>query len=87
LAKKVFKSSRKRRGKGHKTIYRFEATQLPDGVHLSRKLRQDWARNIAGAINRHFDLVTKDYQPSRQDSSEEEPEQDTGNFKRTKSKK
>jgi predicted ester cyclase len=86
LAKQVFKSSRKKRGKSHKTIYRFEDKDLPDGVHLSNNLKKVWAKIIATAINKSFDLQSK-HIPNRPESSEEEIQEDTGNFKRVKRRK
>ena len=86
LAKLAFKNSRKKRGKKHKTIYNFEKKELPDGVHLSKVLRKSWARNIAVAIEKFFEKKPVKHTQETTDSSEEEEQKDTGNFKRAANK-
>ena len=91
LAKTVFQTAKKKRGKTTRTVQQFKANRLPDGIHLSQDLRKNWARNIAGAINRHIGYnPDKDYCPKKKVNSEEEESQsDSGNFKRagTRSRK
>ena len=52
LAKTFFLSSRKRRGKSRKTVWRFAEEALPDGVHLNPKLQDRWAKIIATCITK-----------------------------------
>ena len=50
LAKTFYRSSRKRRGKERKTVWRLAEETLPDGVHLNAELKDRWAKIIATCI-------------------------------------
>ena len=50
LAKTLYRSSRKRRGKERKTVWRLAEETLPDGVHLNTELKDRWAKIIATCI-------------------------------------
>jgi lysophospholipase L1-like esterase len=55
LAKTCYQSSRKRRGNTRKTVWQFNDTELPDGVHLSDNLKTRWAKILANCIRNHYE--------------------------------